>query len=106
MEREARQVALHVRAQRQEVGDDDDPPGAARDEQSRSGGEIRLANFEEGRFDNVLAGSSHLSGDVAHGLVGAFDARAVGEDDEPCHTCMSGDAGVRLCSVGGKYARR
>ena len=46
--------------------------------------------FQKCRFDHVLAGSSHLSGDVAHGLIGAFDARAVGENDEPGHTCING----------------
>jgi hypothetical protein len=86
LEGEARQIALHVRAQRQEIGEDDDPLGAARDEQSSSGGKIRLADFEKGRFDNVPAGSSHLSGDGADGLVCALDARAVGEDNEPRHT--------------------
>ncbi len=51
--------------------------------------------FQESRFDNVPAGSSHLSGDVAHGLIGAFDARAVGEDDEPGHTCINAESQAR-----------
>ena len=59
---------------------------AAPDEQRRGAAEIRVAQFQERRFHHVLAGRSHLRRNIAHGLVGAFDARAVGEDDEPGHT--------------------
>ena len=100
--RKARQVALHVSPERQEIGDDDDAPGAARDEQRGGAAEIGLAQFQERGLDHVLAGGSHLGGDIAHGLIGAFDARAVGEDDEPGHTWINGDAGAALRSVCGK----
>ncbi len=99
---EARQVALHVRSERQEIGDDDDALGAARDEQRGCAAEIGLAQFQESGFDDVLAGGSHLDDDIAHGLIGAFDARAVGEDDKPGHTWINGDAGAALRSVCGK----
>ena len=51
---QARKVALHVSAQRQEIGNDDDALCAARDEQCRGAREIRQAQFQERRFDNVL----------------------------------------------------
>jgi hypothetical protein len=34
----------------------------------------------------MLAGSNHLHDDIAHGLIGAFYARAMGEHDKPGHT--------------------
>jgi hypothetical protein len=83
---EAREVALHVRAEGEEIGDYDDALCAACDQQSSCAGKIRLAKFEERSFNRVSARSSHFGNHIAHGLIGAFDARSVGEDDESGHT--------------------
>ena len=44
------------------------------------------------RLDDVLAGERHLLGHVSHGLIRAFDARAVCEDDEAGHTWIREEA--------------
>ena len=60
---------------------------AARNQQSRRTSEIGLAQFQKRRLP-PRAGPKQPSAmhDIAHGLIGAFDARAMGEDDEPGHT--------------------
>ena len=48
--------------------------------------EIRLAEFQEGRLDHMIAGSRHFHHHLAHGFICALNARSVSEDDESGHT--------------------
>ncbi len=69
-----RQVALHMRSERQEVGNHHDALGAAFHQQPGRARQIRLAEFQERCFYDVPARVRHLRGDIAHGLIGALDA--------------------------------
>ena len=76
------QVALHVKPEGEEVGDDDDVVGAGGGEAGGGAGEVGGAEFEEGGFDQGKpAGAGESGGDIADGLVGAFNAGAVGKED-------------------------
>jgi len=90
---QARQVALQMQSQGQEIRDDHDARHTTSHRIQRSS-EIRTAAFEEGCFhDFQAAPSSHFSGHGAHGFVGRFDARAMGENDV---TSLGGTHGATL----------
>ena len=73
-------------AKREEIRDDDDALGATRDEKFSGAGQIGYSKLKKRGLDCVIAGTGHLRGNLTHGLIGAFDARAVSEDNEAGHT--------------------
>lgn len=82
------EITLQMHSQRQEVWNDDDAVQALFAETDHRSFEIGLAKFEKsGLHMRGIAGASQFCGDVTDGLVGRFDAGAVGENDDPrAHT--------------------
>ena len=74
------QIALQVQPQRQEVWDDDDPPGAALDEPRDCVIERRMDRLQEANFDGEITCLGGRFRDGPHGRVGGLHARAVGKD--------------------------
>jgi len=80
---DAGQVALHVQAQSQEVGKDNDAVCARGGEPGGSGFQGRVAELEEsGENVGVPGFPGKVGGDGADGFVSGLDAGAVGEDDD------------------------
>ena len=76
-------ITLQVGAWGEEVGDDNDSLGAARDE--KIGGLLKTgtAEFEEGGlYERIVAGTCEFGCSRADCLIGRFDSGAVGEDDD------------------------
>jgi hypothetical protein len=67
-----------------------------------SAGEVGLAQFQEGRLHNATTSSCHPRRDASHRLIGAFNARAVSEHDEPGHTWISEGASAGPACFCGK----
>ena len=80
---EAWKVALQMRAEGEEIGNDQDAGGAFRQKCGDGAVERGVADFEESSFHvSEIAGAGKVGGDGAYGLVGRLDAGTVGEDDD------------------------
>lgn len=79
---QARQVALHVKAQSEEIRQHGDPLDSLPGEQSGGAREIGLPQFEECRFHVPKAASAgQFRSHRTNRLIGGFHARAMGKDD-------------------------
>lgn len=83
---QARQIALEMLSQRQEIGNDDDAARAGAGEFGDCSCQVRLTQFQERRLNQTeTAAAGELLGNQAHGLIGRFNGGAVRKD---------GDAGM------------
>ena len=80
---ELRQIPLQVNAKSEEVGDNDDPFDATSRQSGHGAGQVRLTQLEECRLDvGEPARARQSRGESTDAVVGRFNARTVGKDDE------------------------
>ena len=98
-----RKIALQMCSERQEIGDYDDTRDPAVYQPLDCTSKIRLAKFQEGRFDKVISTFSQLGRNIPHGLVRRLYSRAMTEEHEARHTWINeGWRGPATCSIFGK----
>lgn len=79
----AGQIALQMDAEGEEIREDVNLAGALGGEQTDGAGQVGLAVLEKSRLHaRVAALPGELRRDQAHGLIGRFHARPVGENDD------------------------